>query len=269
MGSESDESCALITFDMDSSALVPTQLTYFDHMWQLQSTAAVLSVIKEGDRVAVVLDQTILYPQGGGQPCDTGFIETGDGAIKFHVTDVRAKSGVVYHYGDYDGAIESGFQPGDQVKVFVDSARRSLNSRLHTAGHLLDACMRFVGLGSFEPGKGHHFPDSPFVEYKGVIPSKDLECKRVALEAEANRQVSLGGQVRALIAPYSEAAALCGGSLPDYIAKDSSPRIVCLAEHPGCPCGGTHVSDISEVGEVKVTQIRVKKGVSKVSYNLA
>jgi len=42
-----------------------------------------------------------------------------------------------------------------------------------------------------------------------------------------------------------------------------------LGENPGCPCGGTHVSDISEVGEVKVTQIRVKKGVSKVSYNLA
>lgn len=43
---KSDDSCALIAFDMDSSALVPTQLAYFDHMWQLQSTAAVLSVIK-------------------------------------------------------------------------------------------------------------------------------------------------------------------------------------------------------------------------------
>ena len=45
--------------------------------------------------MAVVLDQTILYPQGGGQPFDTGFIEALDGPIKFRVTDVRAKSGVV------------------------------------------------------------------------------------------------------------------------------------------------------------------------------
>lgn len=253
-------------------ALPPTQLTYFDHMWKLQSTATVVSVITEGERVAVVLDQTILYPQGGGQPFDTGTIETVDGTIKFWVTDVRAKSGVVYHYGKYGhaiGAEATGFNPGDGVKVVVDSARRSLNSRLHTAGHLLDACMRFIGLGSLEPGKGHHFPESPFVEYKGAIPSNDLENKRIALEAEANRLVVLGGQVRAMIAPYSEAAALCGGSLPDYIAKDSCPRIVCLGGNPGCPCGGTHVSDISEVGEVKVTQIRVKKGVCKVSYNLA
>jgi Ser-tRNA(Ala) deacylase AlaX len=45
--------------------------------------------------VAVVLDQTILYPQGGGQPFDTGSIEAEDGTIKFCVTDVRTKSGVV------------------------------------------------------------------------------------------------------------------------------------------------------------------------------
>lgn len=50
---------------------------------------------QEGERVAVILDQTIMYPQGGGQPFDTGSIESIDGAIKFRVTDVRAKSGVV------------------------------------------------------------------------------------------------------------------------------------------------------------------------------
>lgn len=53
------------------------------------------SLRQEGERVAVVLDQTILYPQGGGQPFDTGFIEALDGTIKFCVTDVRAKSGNV------------------------------------------------------------------------------------------------------------------------------------------------------------------------------
>lgn len=34
--------------------------------------------------------------------------------------------------------------------------------------------------------------------------------------------------------------------------QDSRPRIVCLGENPGCPCGGTHVADISEIGDVKV-----------------
>jgi Ser-tRNA(Ala) deacylase AlaX len=36
------------------------------------------------------------------------------------------------------------------------------------------------------------------------------------------------------------------------VVQDSWPRIVCLGENPGCPCGGTHVADISEIGDVKV-----------------
>jgi len=255
----------------NGSGSAATKLMYFDDMWKLQAPAVVLAMTKESDRDVVILDQTILYPQGGGQPCDTGSIVSLDGTINFCVTDVRSKSGVVYHYGKFDGSNDveaSFFQPKQEVNIFVDGARRQHNSRLHSAGHLLDSCMRHIGLGSLEPGKGHHFPDGPFVEYKGAIPSKDLESKRVALELDANHLIKCGGQVRAEILPYSEAAALCGGTLPDYIAKDSWPRIVCLGENPGCPCGGTHVADISEIGDVKVTQIRIKKGVTKVSYNV-
>lgn len=36
------------------------------------------------------------------------------------------------------------------------------------------------------------------------------------------------------------------------VVQDSWPRIVCLGENPGCPCGGTHVADIAEIGDVKV-----------------
>jgi Ser-tRNA(Ala) deacylase AlaX len=54
-----------------------------------------ISLKQESDRDVVILDQTILYPQGGGQPCDTGSIVSLDGTINFCVTDVRSKSGVV------------------------------------------------------------------------------------------------------------------------------------------------------------------------------
>ncbi|XP_024373397.1 uncharacterized protein [Physcomitrium patens] len=150
-------------------ALPPTNLAYFDDMRKLHSNAIVAGVITEGERLAVVLDQTILHPQGGGQPFDTGSIEAVDGTIKFCVTDVRTKSGVVYHYGNYheNRVMEAtGFEPGHEVKISVDGARRTLNSRLHSAGHLLDACMSNIGLGSLEPGKGYHFPDG-YVRLEG------------------------------------------------------------------------------------------------------
>ncbi|EOA31540.1 hypothetical protein CARUB_v10014731mg [Capsella rubella] len=153
--------------------------------------------------------------------------------------------------------------------IVVDESRRKLNSRLHSAGHLLDMCMQKVGLGHLEPGKGYHFPDGPFVEYKGSVSQDKLLVKQKELEAEANELITKGGKVDAAILPYEEASVLCGGSLPDYIPKGSTPRIIKLGDNPGCPCGGTHVSDISDIINMKITQMRTKKGMTKVFYTIA
>uniref|UniRef100_A0A0E0FFH6 Alanyl-transfer RNA synthetases family profile domain-containing protein n=1 Tax=Oryza nivara TaxID=4536 RepID=A0A0E0FFH6_ORYNI len=252
-------------------AMGPTKLAYFDDMWALSSTATVVSLLQEeGGRRAVLVDSTVFYPQGGGQPADTGVISAGGGA-RFIVDDVRMKDGVVFHYGRFEDAgdgCNSGFSEGQSVSLEVDAERRNLNSRLHSAGHLIDICMSNIGLSHFDPGKGHHFPDGPFVEYKGVIPPDQLQDKKNELEKEANELITKGAKVLAYILPYEEAAQLCGGALPSYISKDSTPRIVKFGDYPGGPCGGTHVADISIINNIKVTNIRVKKGLTKVSYSV-
>lgn len=50
--------------------------------------------------------------------------------------------------------------------------------------------------------------------------------------------------------------------------QSSTPRILKLGDNPGCPCGGTHVSDISDIISLKVSQIRTKKGMTKVYYTV-
>lgn len=139
---------------------------------------------------------------------------------------------------------------------------------LHSAGHLLDICLPKIGLGHLEPGKAYHFSDGPWVEYKGVIPQNEMENKQKELEIEANALISMGGKVSADILVYDEAAKLCGGILPDYVPKESTPRIVRIGDNPGCPCGGTHVLDVSDITKIKVSQIRSKKGMTKVFYNV-
>ncbi|KAI8566070.1 hypothetical protein RHMOL_Rhmol02G0011000 [Rhododendron molle] len=159
---------------------------------------------------------------------------------------------IVFHYGFFENTregFESTLKKGVQVGLFVDALHRKLNSRLHSAGHLLDVCVRNVGL-SLEPGKGYHFPDGPYVEYKGSVPQNDMQNKQAELELEGNKLIE-GGKVSAAIVSYEEASEMCGGCLADYIPKGSSPRIVKLGDHPGCPCGGTHVSDISEIRSMK------------------
>ncbi|XWS53627.1 hypothetical protein CRYUN_Cryun10bG0017100 [Craigia yunnanensis] len=82
---------------------------------------------------------------------------------------------------------------------------------LHSAGHLLDVCMRNVGLGHLEPGKGYRFPDGFMPQYYHM--KKLLSCVVVLF----------------------------------LITFPSNPRIIKLGDNPGCPCGGTHVLDISEI----------------------
>ncbi|XP_010551066.1 PREDICTED: uncharacterized protein LOC104821773 [Tarenaya hassleriana] len=251
--------------------LPPTKLDYFVDMSILQSKSKLLSLKEDDGGTALILDSTVFHPQGGGQPSDTGFIVFAGSDIKFSVQDVRSKDGIVFHFGDFECSNpESGttLEEGQEVLLLVDESRRKLNSRLHSAGHLLDVCMQKVGLGHLEPGKGYHFPDGPFVEYKGTVPQDELQVKQKELEAEANELISRGGKVYAAILPYEEASKLCGGSLPNYIAKGSTPRIIKLGDSPGCPCGGTHVSDISDIISMKVTQVRTKKGTTKVFYTI-
>ncbi|KAJ4969228.1 hypothetical protein NE237_015929 [Protea cynaroides] len=250
---------------MDS--IEATKLTYFDDMWKLHSKTLLISCSQgEDGRCALILDSTIFHPQGGGQPSDTGFVTHGASDLKFIVQDARLKDGLVFHYGFFEKSgndEDPELRKGQEVCLYVDEPRRNLNSRLHSAGHLLDICMGKVGWGHLKPGKAYHFPDGPFVEYKGAVPQNEIQSKQKELEMEASALISRGGKVSAAVLSYEEASELCGGSLPDYIPKESTPRIVKLGEYPGCPCGGTHVVDISEIRSLKVGQIRTKKGMTK------
>ncbi|KAL3641979.1 hypothetical protein CASFOL_012794 [Castilleja foliolosa] len=248
--------------------LSSTKLEYYEEMFKLQSTATLLySFLNEDGRQTLVLDSTIFHPQGGGQPSDKGFISNPH--FNFVVEDVRSKDKIVYHYGYFEKPVDdNNIQKGAQVLLNVDEDRRRFSSRLHSAGHLLDICVRNVGWEHLEPTKGHHFPDGPFVEYKGVVPQNELQSKIKEIELEASDLISKGGKVFVSVLPYDKASEMCGGSLPDCIPKDSIPRIVKLGESPGCPCGGTHVGDINEISSLKVSQIRTKKGLTKIFYNV-
>ncbi|XP_076891720.1 uncharacterized protein LOC143543238 [Bidens hawaiensis] len=237
---------------MDDRHESPTILSYHDDMFNLQSTATLISSsLGDDGRHVLILDSTIFHPQGGGQPSDTGFITSS--RFKFAVQDVRSRNAVVYHYGVFDKSAEDIIiEAGVQVVLSVDESKRKLYSRLHSAGHLLDVCLPNVGLGHLKPGKAYHFPDGPWVEYVGKVPQAELQSKMQELELEANNMISRGMKVSVAAYSYEEASVLCGGALPDYIPKGSTPRIVKLGDFPGCPCGGTHVSDISDLVNIKL-----------------
>ena len=276
------------------SAPAKTELAYFDDTYLASCYAKVLAVEAVearddgggdgGGDCALVLDRTIAYPAGGGQPSDTGRVVLGDGRATFAVRAVEiSKEGVVRHLGRVEGAdddelsaseasVASVFEPGADVVVHVDVDRRVLHARVHSAGHLLDVAMSEIGLGpesGLVPAKGQHHVDGAYVEYSGKIDGLDKEKLARDLAAKMTELVERGGATSAETMPYDDAAAACGGSLPAYVAKDSTPHVVRVpAAAAGCPCGGTHVKDVREIGDVEIVGVRVKKGTTRVSYTI-
>jgi len=79
----------------------PTKLLYLEDMQQLECEAFVDSIDQKDGKTVLYLDQTVFYPQGGGQPYDTGVISTDD--TKFIVEEVRFVDGLVLHIGHFEG----------------------------------------------------------------------------------------------------------------------------------------------------------------------
>nr|GMD63036.1 putative alanyl-tRNA editing protein alaX [Ipomoea batatas] len=126
-------------------------------------------------------------------------LEYYDNMSKLHSTATLLSSFRVFHYGFFensgDGVSNLKLEKGAEVSLSVDEQRRMLNTRLHSAGHLLDVCIANIGWGHLKPGKAYHFPDGPFVEYQGTVPQNELQIKQKELEAEANNLISKGEKV--------------------------------------------------------------------------
>ena len=234
-----------------------TKLLYLESMHQLQCEANVVAVEEAGELKAVVLDATVFYPQGGGQPSDTGTITNDD--AHFRVAQVRWGDGRVLHLGSFERGAWLG---GESVRCNVDRERRELNTRLHSAGHIVDMAVNRIGL-DWIPGKGYHFPDGPYVEYSGKIDG-DKETLRAKIEEEANAIVAEGIATRVLFMDRSELASVCR-FVPEYVPAGKPSRVVMYGDF-GVPCGGTHVATLGDVGRVRIRKMKAGGETMRVSY---
>ena len=237
-----------------------TKLLYLEDFTLLTYEAKVMSALEEDGRSVVLLDQTIFYPQGGGQPYDKGVIEGPSG--KFLVEEVRFADGVVKHIGKF----ESGsFQIGEIVKCLVDEARRALHSRIHSAGHVVDMAVTTLKL-DWIPGKGYHFPEGPYVEYAGSLDGLDKEKLKTDIENLCNKFVEENRETKLLFMDKEKMKEVCH-FVPDYIPEGKPARVVMYGDF-GVPCGGTHVSGLSEIGSMTIRKIKTEGDNIRVAYDV-
>ena len=240
-----------------------TELIYLNDFDVTTCTAQVQTVVASDDgRSIVTLDQTCFYPRGGGQDWDEGVMTGPNGA--FRVNEVRLDAdGVAQHFGTFE---TGGLKPGDEVYCTVDEARRQQNTKLHSAGHLVDMAVTRLGW-PWGPGRGAHYPTMSFVEYNA--PDAVITDELVAeLQSKIDELVAGGTyQNKIMFMPVAEMHNYCR-HVPENIPTNKPARIVLYADDFGIPCGGTHVRRVADIGRVIISKVKAKKGIVKVSYRV-
>lgn len=241
-----------------------TNLLYLTHMQQLTGSAEVLGMEQGDGKTVVYLDQTIFYPQGGGQPFDMGLIESADN--KFIVDEVRFSDGVVLHKGHFENG---SFPLHLPVMLYVNESRRWLNSRLHTAGHVVDRAVEAMNLG-WEPTKAYHFPEGPYVEYKGSTDAAEFGQIQTKIQELCNHYIAENLPVSCRLASLDEVKELCPNAATNFWSNlpQGKPIRLVLIDMFAVPCGGTHVRSLADLESMVITKIKKKGDDIRVSYDV-
>ncbi len=212
----------------------------------LRSCQAVVTSVSEG---GIVLDRTVFYPTGGGQPGDTGWLRSEDGrAVRIGACFRDPANGLHVHVPAADAPE---LAPGEVVTAEIDWDRRFRLMRMHTCLHLLCAVVPGgVTGGAVSEGKGRLDFDAP----------EPLSAEHI--ETELNRLVQEDRPVRSFWISGEDLDAQPTLVRTMSVAPPRGQGRVRLIEIDGAdlqPCGGTHVNATAEIGRVRVAKIE-KKG---------
>ena len=227
---------------------MPTELLFRADAYQSETMATVLAINERG---GIELDRTVFYATGGGQPGDAGLLVTADGreiAIGTAIYNPEDKSRILHV------PLEGQAAPaiGDAVTARLDWQRRLKRMRIHTALHLLSVVLPYpVTGGAIGEGDGRLDFDIP----EGGLDKAEIAEKLNALVAR-NADVTESWIT-------DEELDANPGLVKTMSVKpprgSGRVRLVKIGEIDLQPCGGTHVRNTSEIGEILVTDIE-KKG---------
>jgi Ser-tRNA(Ala) deacylase AlaX len=203
----------------------------------------VVGVRREGDRTFAVLDDTILYPEGGGQPCDFGWLKG------LRINDVRKRKGEIRHYFD-EGELTVG-----RGLLQLDWERRFDHMQQHTAQHLLSALA--LDLFGWQTRAFHLGEDTSDIDLDIAAPrSEDVRT----LEDAVALQVAAAKRIRTHRVDPEEYRSLEVRSRGLPAGHVGDIRLVEIDGVDLNTCGGTHVGLTSEVGGVKILSSEPQRG---------
>ncbi|MGE1061494.1 alanine--tRNA ligase-related protein [Megasphaera paucivorans] len=227
-----------------------TEKLYEQDSLARECKAVVTSCVFDGEKYNIVLDRTVLFPEGGGQLSDTGRIE-GDGKIVY-----------VLHGTDKEGTIsyccDALLSPGTEVTVYVDWQRRLDYMQQHCGEHILSySFWKLFGVHNI----GFHMSE------RMVTIDLDQEITREqAVQAEdfANEEIWQNKKIHVLYATPSEAAKLAMRKKNEKIK--GMVHIVAIDDGDVCTCCGTHPPYTGMIGIIKIMKMIRHRGGMRIEF---
>lgn len=206
-------------------------------------TAKVLASGPDG----VMLDRTVFYPTGGGQPGDSGTL-TGPGGTLAITEAVKGEGGILHKLEE--GAAAPAV--GDEVEVTLDWDRRYKHMRIHTALHLLCSVVDGgVTGGQIGAGKGRLDFDIP-----GERPEKEALTEQLNQIIAGDHGISISWITDDELAANPDLVRTMSVKPPMGSGKVRMIRIGDDVDFQ--PCGGTHVRSTAEIGTIQIGKIENK-----------
>jgi len=233
---------------------IMTELLFLNDHYMKEFDATILEVPSVN---SLVLDRTAIYPRGGGQPSDRGWLEIEDGGPRFETLESSKENGkAVHQITSQISDLERSRLVGKKVRGTIDWDLRYKHMRHHTALHILSGVV-YHQFQSRITG-GQIYPDRARLDF--TLSEMNRE-KLDLIESEVNRIVSMNADVRAFwigteeALQRSELYRLSADLLPKGLDK---LRIVEIVGFDAQLDGGTHVAKTGEIGKIRISKTENK-----------
>ncbi|HJJ28966.1 MAG TPA: alanine--tRNA ligase [Methanocorpusculum sp.] len=235
--------------------LPQTRKLYYERPTDMEFDAEVLDVFDE----YVVLDATLFYPEGGGQPSDTGMLIAKTNMVRVEAVS-KSANGVILHK-----VRENSLHKGDHIKGKVDEDRRWALMRHHSGTHvILRAAKEVLGPHIHQAGS-QLAVDSGRVDIRHFTHITDDEMKQI--EVEANKLVMENLPVMIKFEPRVTAEQKFGFALyQGGVPPGKELRIVRMGAEIEA-CAGTHCQSTGEIGPIKLLRLEhIQDGVERIEF---
>ena len=224
------------------------------------------AIQNDGKSTRIIMDRTVFFPTGGGQPCDTGTIVTPDGT-SVSVIDVQEdkNTGIISHTIDGDSSAIDALQVGMTVTQKLNEDRRRVNTQRHTGEHILSGAFIQLFGGA---NKGFHM-GGEYVTIDMDYDGKKLTEEQVrAAEKLANEVIWANLPVTVSTFPNREEASVMPTRKP--VTQDGEITIVTIGDlespHDCVACCGTHFHRTGEVGLIRIHKFEPNKGMNRIYF---